>query len=418
MVSLVKNVIYLLVWAGVVAVSLSLTAHAAGVEANVEPLPRVFSFDAKLLAATRQRVLAGDEVLRAALSHLRDEADKALKAKGVSVMDKTLLPPSGDKHDYMSLAPYYWPDPASSNGLPYINRDGEVNPETRTISDHEGLGRTCSLAETLALAYYFTGNEAYAAKATALVRNWFLEPATRMNPNLNFAQAVRGRSAGRGIGIIDTVGMIRLVDALGLLQGSHAWPPENQQGMEAWFRAFTEWLVTSKNGRDEAAAANNHGSWYLAQTAAYSLFTGDVATARKQAEAGKARIAAQLEPDGRQPLELRRTKSYGYSLYNLDALLTLAELGRRVDVDLFTYRTADGRSLRAAVDYLKPYFPSAKAWPNKQIEPVKSPDLRLAGLLRRAAIGFHDPQYEKVLDQADPQELGSSRFQLLWPKAR
>ena len=386
--------------------------------AAAAPAPRVFAWDPQLLAEARQRASGDHADLAAAWQRLRAEAEKALTAKPASVVDKTPVPPSGDKHDYMSLAPYSWPDPARSNGLPYINRDGEVNPESRTFPDHGGLSRTCSLTETLALAYYFTGNEAFAEKAGALVQTWFLEPATRMNPNLNFAQAVRGRSEGRGTGIIDSVALIHLVDALGLLAGSRAWTPERQHGMEAWFRAYTDWLLTSKNGRDEAKAANNHGSWYLAQTAAYALFAGDLATARRQVEAGKARIAAQVEPDGRQPLELKRTKSYSYTLYNLNALFTLAELGRRVDVDLLHYRTADGRSLRAALDYAAAYFPDPKGWPNQQIEPVRSPDLGLASLLRQAALSFPEAQYETRLAQAKASDLASARFQLLWPAPR
>ncbi len=388
---------------------------ARAAETPAGKLPKVFALDPQILTVAKQRVLAGDPLLKPALDRLRRDADKSLRVKSGSVMDKTKTPPSGDKHDYMSLAPYSWPNPSKPDGLPYINRDGEVNPETKTISDHTEMSKTISAVDTLALAYYFTGHEPYAEKAAALIKGWFLDPATKMNPNLNYAQAVLGRSDGRGTGIIDVVGLIHLVDSIGLLDGSKAWTPELQHGMEGWFRAFNQWMLTSKNGLDEAKSANNHGSWYLAQTAAYALFTGDQATARKQVEAGKKNIAAQIELDGRQPLELKRTKSYMYSLYNLDALFILAELGRRVNVDLFQYRSQDGRSLQAALDFVAQYFPDPKGWPAKQIEPIKQPDTKLAGLLRRASIAFTNPKYEQLIAKADVKDIDPCLWQLLWP---
>jgi len=347
-----------------------------------------------------------------ALGRLRVDADKALKAKPLSVMDKTRTPPSGDKHDYLSLAPYSWPDPAKSDGLPWINRDGQVNPESRDGTDSEALGRLCSDAETLALAYHLTKYEPYAAKAATLLSVWFLDPATRMKPNLDYAQGVPGRNTGRGTGIIDTVSLIKVPRAIGWLDGSQAWTPELQSGMKDWFRAYLDWMLKSKNGRDEARAANNHGSWYLAQTAAYGLFVGDKELARKSAELGRERIATQIEPDGRQPLELKRTKSYSYTLYNLDALFTLAEFGSAVGVDLFGFRTQDGRSLRAGLDYVAPYLRPDMKWPGQQIKEIKFPDVGLASLLRRAAIAYREPKYDEMLQNAD---LAASRFQLLWP---
>ena len=347
-----------------------------------------------------------------AVARLLRDADKALAAKPGSVMDKTLMPPGGDKHDYLSLAPYSWPDPAKPDGLPWINRDGEVNPASRAGTDHDAFGLMCSQVETLALAYHVTRRDVYAAGAVTRLRVWFLDPATRMNPHLEYGQGVPGRNTGRGTGIIDTVPLIRVVEGLRFLRGSPAYTPDVEKGLQAWIRRYLDWLLTSENGRYEAAAANNHGSWYLAQTAAYAWFLGDTAQVRKSAEAGRQRIASQIEPDGRQPLELKRTKSYSYSIYNLEALFTLAELGRRVDVDLFSYHTSDGRSLRAAIGYMAPYFNADKHWPDQQIKEVKHPDDGMAALLRRAAIAYREPKYEALLN--DPA-LAASRFQFLWP---
>src|SRR5690606_4692146 len=199
--------------------------------------PRVFLLDGEALLKTRQRVREGDPALAPAVEKLRDKADETLEPGPYSVMDKDLVPPSGDKHDYYSFGPYWWPDPDKPDGLPYIRRDGEVNPK-RDTGDRRPMGRMGGAVETLALAYFFTGDERYAEHAARLLRVWFLDEATRMNPHLEYGQAVPGRNKGRGIGIIDTAGLPRLVDAIGLLEGSQHWSEADQQGMQEWFGEY------------------------------------------------------------------------------------------------------------------------------------------------------------------------------------
>jgi hypothetical protein len=385
-------------------------------EARAAAGPRVFSLRPDLLAQTKARLTAVDTLLQPALDALRHQADQALGEKPLSVMDKSKVPPSGDKHDYLSLGPYWWPDPNRPGGLPYIRRDGEVNPDNRVGVDHDALGHTCSRVYTLALAYYFTRDGRYADRAALLLKVWFLDPATKMNPNLEYAQGVPGHNTGRGTGLIDTTSLIGVADSMGLLDGSRAWTPELRDGMKAWLKAFLHWMLTSKNGKDEARAANNHGAWYRAQAAAYALACGDAGEARRQVEYGRALIARQIEPDGRQPLELARTKSYSYSLFNLKAMFTLAELGERVDVDLYHYHTKDGRSIRSALDYLSPYFTDPASWPHRQIAKVRPPDEGLAELLRQASLVFHETKYEQLLNDSR-QRLAAARFQLTWPAA-
>ena len=206
---------------------------------KTENLPRVFLLDAKKLEATKQQIRNSDPKLAPALAKLERDAQKALTAGPFSVTSKEVTPPSGDKHDYMSQAPYFWADPSKPDGLPYIRRDGERNPEIDKINNHGVKDQMEAAVETLALAYYFKGDEKYAAKAAQLLRIFFLDPETRMNPNLQFGQGIPGITTGRGIGLIETRGLTRVVDAIGLLAGSKEWTRADQRGLEDWIQSFS-----------------------------------------------------------------------------------------------------------------------------------------------------------------------------------
>jgi len=268
---------------------------SSGSSAQLAPLPRVFLLDAGRLQASRQKILAADSSVSAAPAQLERDAKRALTAGSFSVMDKDATPPSGDKHDYMSQAPYFWPDPNAAEGSPYIRRDGERNPEINKFRDHQAMSRMADTVDVLAIAYYFTADEQYAAKASQLLRAWFLDPATKMNPNLQFAQAIPGVNSGRGIGLIESICLTRVVDDIGLLHGSKAWTNDDQRGMEEWFASFLKWMQESKNGKDEAAAKNNHGTYYDLQVASYAFFLGkdDLAKSVLQ-RVGPHRIATQV----------------------------------------------------------------------------------------------------------------------------
>ncbi len=367
-------------------------SHAKAAPSPVKAAPpRVFLLDAQQLARLKTSPASDPhriEVVRAATS----AADGAMHQGPFSVMQKSVTPPSGDKHDYMSQAPYFWPDPGKPNGLPYIRRDGERNPELKKISDHDNLGRTGQNARDLALAYYLTGNPAYGQRAVLVLRTWFLDPATRMNPHLEFGQGIPGINTGRGIGLIETRSLMPVVDAVGLLAGSPWWTSSDQQGMQKWYAAFLNWMLTSDKGRAENAARNNHGTWYDLQVIDYALFLGkrDLAVDTLQRVKTR-RIAVQIEPDGRQPLELARTNAFSYSTGNLDGLEQLATLGSEVGVDAWHYRTPDGRSIRAALDFLLPYALGEKPWTYKQISGFHGD--ALSHVVQRAADAYHDPVY-------------------------
>jgi hypothetical protein len=332
-----------------------------------------------------------------------------------SVTQKHRVPESGDRHDYMSFAPYSWPDSTKPNGLPYVNRDGMVNPESRVDSDRQPFGRMSEAAETLALAYFLSDDEEYARHAALLLRTWFLDSATRMNPNLKYGQAIPGVTLGRGIGLIDTRSLAQVVDAVGLLRGSPSWSRGDDEGMRAWARDFLSWMRTSPLGHDEETTKNNHGTWYNVQAASLALFVGDSAEARAAVARGRDLIGSQIQPDGREPQELRRTRSLSYSVFNADAHTRLAELARLVGVDLWHYRSPSGGSISAALLYLAPYADERTKWPGQQITPVDPREF--LGSLRRADAPLADGALRSAIGKVAPGIRSSDRTRLLYPDA-
>ena len=365
--------------------------------------PRVFRVPPKTLATLRDRIAVGN-FTDPALDRLRADADHALTQPPLSITAKQIKPPSGDKHDYMTLAPYWWPDPSKPGGLPYIRRDGETNPEIERIPDHQSFDTLISSTYDLALAYYLYRDESYAAHAELLLRAWFLDPATRMNPNLRYAQGIRGINEGRGTGLIETRSLGRVCDAVDLLAGSQAWTAADQAGLHDWFRKYLDWMRTSDNGKAEAAAKNNHGTYYDVQVTTFALFVGDTGFAKQVLSAARTkRIDPQISPDGKQPLELVRTKSLGYSTMNLSGLFELARLGDQAGVDLWTYQTPEGGSIRKALDYLVPYVAGDKKWPNAQIVDYNVHEF--TPLLLIAAEKYGDAHYREVALKIDPSAV-------------
>ena len=388
-----------------------LLAAVSAASAKAPDTPRVFLADPRGLAETRQRIRSGEKTFDAALRELEEDARKALGAGPFSVTTKAVTPPSGDKHDYMSQAPYFWPDPSKPDGRPYIRRDGERNPEINKITDHREMDRMVDAVSTLALAYYLKGEEAYAAKAAVLLRAWFIDPQTRMNPHLEYGQFIPGVNTGRGIGLIETRGLTRVADAVGLINGSKAWGRADRRGIADWYDKFLRWMLESRHGRDERAAKNNHGTYYDVQVVSYALFLGRRDFAKRVVEEARAkRIAAQIEPDGKQPLELARTRAWSYSVGNLDGLVTLAELGERVGVDLWNYRTQDGRGIRRALEYLYPFAVGERKWPHRQLG--EWPPQMLFPVMRRAGARYGDEQFA-ALTRKIPAAAPESRELIL-----
>ena len=350
--------------------------------------------------------------LRATDSLLKS-ANQALVQGPFSVMEKSVVPPSGDKHDYMSQGPYWWPDPSKPDGLPYIRRDGEVNPEREQLTDRSNLNAVMRNSEILSKAWILTADEKYAAKAAELIRVWFLNAETRMNPNLNFGQGIPGRTKGRGIGIIETRMLAMVMDAATLIRSSKSWTDKDEAELKAWCRDYLDWLLHSSHGKDEVQTKNNHGTWYDVQTAALAIYTDQPVIARELFEKAKGRrLDAHILPDGSQPQELARTRSWDYSCMNLWGLFLAARLAKHVEVDLWQYPTAKDSQLKKALDYLLPFALGKKSWLHEQIrsfDPTNLiPHLQVANRV------FPEQGYDKALKKLLKRNPDFHDYAYLW----
>lgn len=337
--------------------SASLTAPAAA----------QYLFDAaqadRLAAAWR----AGDERAVEAVAQAQTQAEELLAMTPATVADKTVLPPSGDARDYMTLSPYWWPDPSTADGLPYVRRDGERNPEVYDCPERESADRLGKACRLLGLLYRVTGEERYAAKCAELLRAWFLDPERGMNPNLTYAQLIRGRKSIRGTGIIDGRRLGYALCSARLIEASPAWRAEDREELKAWAGAFLYWLEHSVNGRKEFAAANNHGLWYDAIRIMAASAAGERQRVREIAEHSLApRFARQVAADGSLPEELARTLSLHYTTFALEALSVARNVALESGYDLWSLEEA-----QRALAFAAPYYEHPDAWPHRQIKPFE-----------------------------------------------
>ncbi|WP_435807826.1 alginate lyase family protein [Streptomyces parvulus] len=337
--------------------------------------PRTAVLPGERMRYAKLRLVLGDRELRSAVRQLTLRADRWLGQGPWTVVDKPRPAPGGDVHDYLSQAPYWWPSrtPTGDNpwGCPYVQRDGERNPEVDTGTDRQDLEKVFDSSYDLALAWYYTGERQYARKTADVLRTWFLSPATRMNPDLDHAQFIPCKYDGRAIGIIDfSQSYTSVLDAVALLEtGAPEWTRADRKAMGEWNGDFLGWLRDSDFGQQEAAAANNHGTFYDMLVAGLAYATGDRELARRTVrEAAAKRVDAQIAADGSQPLELARTRSWHYSTFDLVAYTRLAAIGENVGADLWAHRGPQGQSLFAAVRYLLPAATGRQAWPHPELE--------------------------------------------------
>ncbi len=348
----------------------------------------VINYD--VLQRVKERYQQGVPDTVDAVNRLIREADEQLTKGPFSVMQKRYIPPSGNFHDFMSLHLFSWPNPDTSNGMPYVVRDGQRNPAYKEF-DRVPLGDMCTAVKTLGLAYFLTGTASYAAHASRLLKVWFFDEATRMNPSLVFSSYSPGRDLHRnGNGIIGSLNFTRMLDAVGFLDGSPDWSSNDKLQLQAWFSAYREWMLTSSPGKTEGVANNNHGLWYDVQVLTYSFFLGDDSFVKQYVETTtRPRIALQIEPNGQMPLETARATGLHYTEYALNAILDMATLAQHAGIDLFNYQTSDGRGIRKALDWAIPYFLKPLTWPYQQIDEFQPG--KCVPHLYRFARAYRDP---------------------------
>lgn len=351
-------------------------------------VPPTVLWDGAYLKEVRDAWRAGDTSNAEEIRRLLEAATQDLGRGPFTIVNKPVLPVSGDPHDYFSMGPYWWPNPDTPDGLPYVRRDGEWNSDNDY--DSRELGRVMPSVRRLSLAYYLTGDERYAEKAAELLRIFFLDDDTRMNPHLKHAQAIPGRNDGRAIGMIDTWSLPVMLQGVVLLRESQAWTPEDDEAMRAWVEAFLDWFLYSDFGAQESVARNNHSTWYFAQVGAYGMFVGREDELRALYQQHVPRLITQFDADGRQPLELERTRSLHYSLFNLKAFLDIVRVGEALGLDYANPEQSPGREVLSGVYYMGDYVGDLDAWPYPLMGGGRTDWLWV--VFRRAGGTFDDPQ--------------------------
>jgi hypothetical protein len=320
------------------------------------PVPHLFSYDDEVLRRNRERIQEGRAVatLRDAHQALLAEAVSLLAVGPFSVSDKPMGPGGGSVHDFYTLSPYFWPNGIIPGGKPYFYRDGIRNPEADSDRyDSVRLARFAHAVRVLSLAYYFSGEPDFAERASVLLRTWFLDSDTRMNPHLANAQAMPGWADGWNWGMIRLRDFAEATDAARIIQGSEPWSDADQIGLQQWYRSLLNWVADHPFGKREYRKPNNHGTWFDAAVAGIALFVGDEATARDLIQASaELRIERAIEPDGSQPQELSRSIPIHYSIFNLEALTRIAQIGERIGVDVWGFAGSEGQSIGSALRWL------------------------------------------------------------------
>ena len=381
-------------------------------------LPRTTIIDPHGLVKMKQMVVnQNDSIAQDFLKKIVDEADSVLVERPRSVTEKNQFPPNGTIHDFFALARYEWPNPNTSDGLPYVSRDGHTNPETFLIRDKWYIEEMVKRVMILALASYFTDNPKYTSKAEELLRVWFLNNDTYMNPSLNYGQYERGKGRLNPSGVMDAHDLPYLVDAVGMLELSPKWNKNVKDGLVLWFTNYLYWLMNSDLAQREGQRKNNHGTYYAVQVSAIAYFvnkpeiTKDVLTSTMQhltsapLEDVSKLITVKINPDGTQPFEIRRANSLHYHIFNLYGLVLLARIGDLAGVDLWNYQI-QGTGLRKALDFVIPYALDTQSWPYSQIMPLEDDDLSfLQGAVCHATFRYDDESYLQAYRSLDTQNL-------------
>jgi hypothetical protein len=355
---------------------------------------------AALVAAPSQAQLTRRQLVAIERRRVLAQAERYLLETPVTVTAVRAARSAGGPHDFYSEGDYWWPDPADPT-RPYIRRDGETNPEN-FAAHRDAMRRLSQVVPSLVAAYEITRDPRYARAAERHLRAWYVDPATRMNPNLRYGQAIKGVVTGRGIGIIDTIHLVEVAEAIRRLEEMGGLSALVRSGAKAWFHDYLTWMTTDKYGHEERDTGNNHSAAYALQVAEFATLVGDTARLSDMRRFFHDSLLLQMAPDGSFPRELARTKPYGYSLFQLDVMGMLAEVLSTPDANLWRYATPDGRGMSRALAYMYPYIADKSTWPKApdvmyfDAWPIRHPALLFGGLALR------EPGYIALWQRLDP----------------
>ena len=387
-----------------------LSMALCGLKAQTLPL------NTDLLKALKTAYNKGDKSADKTMGIYKKAAEKAVNAKAPTVRTKRVAP-SNDPRDYVSLSRYWWPDSTKADGLPYVRRDGEVNPEIHDYAASKAAGKMANGVEALAVMYYVTGDTLYASHCTRYLRAWFTDLKTGMNPNMTYAQIIPGRSVLRGTGVLDAHGICRALCMSSLLDGYKGWTSDDRRQLRAWGEAFLYWIEHSTQGQKEHAAKNNHGLWFDVTHMELLAFLGYPEEVRRVATddlLGK--LDVQIAADGSLPEELARTLSLHYSTYVMEAIVDAANLAKGAGMNLWQTPTRSGKHIGQIVDYLLPYYKKPQQWQYRQISPFKQE--RATVVLYEAGEGCKNDKYLKLARQIgmkDNTKLSNALYHQLTP---
>jgi hypothetical protein len=335
------------------------------------PRPSKNSADFRLVAETdRARILAA--------------GSRYLLQEPVTITAFPTKRSTGGLHDFYSQADYFWPNPKNPGG-PYINRDGQSNPEN--FDEHRKVMVALSMQmPVLTAAWLLTGDHRYGKRACDHLRAWFVTPATRMTPNLLFAQAIQGVSTGRSIGIIDTLQLVEVARAASFLT-PHLLSARDSAAVKDWFADYLDWLCNSDRGKAERDTKNNHAMCWALQAAEFARLAGnDAIRLDVYHRYREILLPDQMAADGSFPRELERTKPYSYSIFNFDVMASLCQSLKGLTPNPLAFQLADGRGLARAAEFIYPYLKDKDSWKwAKDVEhfdalPVRAPGLLFAGI--------------------------------------
>ncbi len=349
--------------------------------------------------------------------NLLERANQSLRVKPLSVMDKKMVPPSGDKHDYMSIGTYWWPDKSKPDGLPWIRKDGQANPQLSSLATDGGTYKVLKEHTfPTALAYFYSQDPKYAKKTADFLKTWFTSPETGVNPNMNYGQGIPGCAEGRIYGIIDySLRMQYYLNSIDLIRDSEFWTVEDDRRMDEWLKKYLHWVTTSKQGIGAKNAENNHATWWYAHVALIQYYLGEKNQALNTVEeAFKTKFPHNFVKDGSQPHELKRTLSFSYSRMNLVGWIQMCRIAELCgESKYWHYQAPNGATLKAGIIFILPAVYGKWAYTNiKTIKPVIALEV-----LNDGYKVYQDPKILDAINAIPMKEQETSIYNLAYPLA-